>query len=78
MSEKDRVWRRAEIESPCVQICTIHPDTGLCIGCHRTAAEIGGWSRMASDERRRIMAVLPERQAAPGRRGGRSGRRGRG
>ncbi|MEX0311571.1 MAG: DUF1289 domain-containing protein, partial [Tateyamaria sp.] len=37
--------------------------------------EIGGWSRMSPDERRSIMAELPNRDAAPkGRRGGRAAR----
>ncbi len=71
------VWRRAEIESPCVQICMLHPETRLCVGCGRTGEEIARWSGMAPEERRRIMADLPARQPAPdGRRGGRAGRRG--
>lgn len=32
----DEVWRRAEIESPCVKICVIHPESRLCTGCLRT------------------------------------------
>jgi predicted Fe-S protein YdhL (DUF1289 family) len=27
-------------DSPCVGICRLHPETGRCIGCHRTAEEI--------------------------------------
>jgi len=69
------VWQRDEIESPCVQICVIHPETRLCTGCARSIDEIGGWSRMSDDERRTIMADLPNRDAAPkGRRGGRAAR----
>lgn len=69
------VWKRDEIESPCVQICVIHPETRLCAGCARSIDEIGGWSRMSADERRAIMAELPSRQAAPtARRGGRAAR----
>lgn len=72
----DGVWRRDEIESPCVKICVIHPETRLCIGCHRSVEEIGGWTRMTPEKRREIMAELPGRPAAPGRRGGRAARRG--
>ena len=74
----DEVWKRAEIESPCVKVCVIHPTTGLCLGCHRTAAEISGWSRMSAGERRAVMAELPARaeSAKPVRRGGRAARRG--
>lgn len=52
---------RAKIETPCVQICEIDETSGLCRGCGRSRREIGGWSRMSSEERRAIMAVLPER-----------------
>jgi predicted Fe-S protein YdhL (DUF1289 family) len=75
----DRVWARAEIESPCVKLCTIHPETRLCLGCARSLDEIAGWSRMTPEARRAVMAELPSRRAAPtGRRGGRAARRGEG
>lgn len=73
----DDVWRRAEIESPCVKVCLLHPDAGLCVGCYRTAAEIAAWSSMTPDARRAVMAELPDR--APlvrgTRRGGHAARR---
>ena len=69
------VWRRAEIESPCVNICVIHPETRLCTGCARSIDEIGGWSRFTPEQRRAIMDELPRREAAPKtRRGGRAAR----
>lgn len=69
------VWKRAEIESPCVQVCVIHPETRLCTGCARSIDEIGAWSRMSPEVRRAIMDELPHREAAPkGRRGGRNAR----
>ena len=75
MSDDTPVWRRNEIESPCVQICVIHPETRLGTGCARSIDEIGAWSRMSAEARRAIMAELPTRQAAPKtRRGGRSAR----
>ena len=68
----DEVWRREEIESPCVKICVLHPEARICIGCHRTGEEIATWSRMSREERRDIMSALPERKTLlPGRRGGR-------
>ena len=71
----DIVWRRDEIESPCVQVCVLHPEARVCLGCYRTGDEISAWSRMTPDERREIMAALPDRaKALPGRRGGRAGR----
>lgn len=69
------VWQRAEIESPCQNICVIHPATRLCLGCSRTGDEIARWSSMTAEERRRIMGELPERDPGPtGRSGGRSAR----
>ena len=73
--ERTRVWRRNEVESPCVQICVIHPEARICAGCMRTPDEIAQWSRYSSEERAEIMAALPAR--APQlktRRGGRAAR----
>lgn len=71
----DDIWKRDEIESPCVKICVIHPQTRLCVGCARSIDEIGAWSRMTPEARRAVMAELPGRSAAPGgRRGGRAAR----
>ena len=65
-------WRRDEPESPCVQICSMHP-SGLCVGCLRTIEEIAGWRAMAPDERREVLAALPARASRLARR--RGGRR---
>jgi predicted Fe-S protein YdhL (DUF1289 family) len=70
----DEVWKRAEIESPCVEVCVVDPATGFCIGCFRTLDEIAGWSAMSRDDRRRVLAELPGRAAPPCRRGRRGGR----
>jgi len=50
------------IATPCVQVCIVDGASGLCLGCFRTLAEIGGWSRLTSEERQRIMADLPARR----------------
>ena len=72
----DDVWKRGEIESPCVKICVLHPEADICIGCFRTRHEIAGWSRLSRDERRTLMSTLPERKSLlPGRRGGRKAKR---
>lgn len=74
----DDLWKRDEIESPCVKICVIHPEARLCIGCFRTPDEIRRWSRYTSDERRAIMAELEARgKTLVKRRGGRGARLGR-
>ena len=73
---KDETWKRAEVESPCVKVCVVHPQERLCVGCLRSLDEIARWSRMSPEERRGIMADLPDR--APRlrrRRGGSAARR---
>lgn len=74
--DSDAVWSRREIESPCVKICVIHPEARICTGCYRRIEEIGLWSRFSPEERRQIMADLPERERLlGGRKGGRAARR---
>ncbi|MBC7163423.1 MAG: DUF1289 domain-containing protein [Roseovarius sp.] len=74
----DDIWQRDEIESPCVRICVVHPEARICTGCLRSIDEISRWSRMGADERRAIMAALPDRAGLLGkRRGGRAARRAR-
>jgi predicted Fe-S protein YdhL (DUF1289 family) len=69
---------QSPIETPCVKICVVDPETGFCIGCGRTRGEIGGWLGMSADERRSVMTALPERvenlTRRKSRRGGRAGR----
>ncbi|MBY0297788.1 MAG: DUF1289 domain-containing protein [Methylobacterium sp.] len=50
--------------SPCTRICVLDPVTGLCEGCGRTRDEIAAWGSLSEPERKRIMALLPDRLAA--------------
>lgn len=71
----DDVWKRDEIDSPCIKICVVHPASRLCTGCLRSIDEIGAWSRMSAEQRQAIMAELPGRAGLiTRRRGGRAGR----
>ena len=71
----DAVWQRAEIESPCINICVIHPETQLCTGCMRSLEEIGAWSNLSSQARKAVMDDIPNRRALlKKRRGGRAAR----
>jgi len=75
----DEVWKRDEIESPCTKICVLHPVIGLCTGCLRSGDEIAAWSALRPEDRRRIIAELPDRRAQlRKRRGGRAARLGEG
>ncbi|MDA7739592.1 DUF1289 domain-containing protein [Amylibacter sp.] len=57
----DEVWKREEVESPCVKLCIIHTESGLCMGCYRSGLEISKWSIMTAAERQHIMQGLPSR-----------------
>ncbi|HEX5693317.1 MAG TPA: DUF1289 domain-containing protein [Arenimonas sp.] len=49
--------------SPCIGVCVLD-EQGLCEGCHRTGAEIAGWSQMNDEQRLHFMEdVLPVREA---------------
>lgn len=54
------------LSSPCIRLCRIDRASGLCEGCGRTGAEIGGWLAMTEAERRAVMAALPQRMARIG------------
>lgn len=49
--------------SPCTKVCAVSGQSGLCIGCGRTLAEIAAWGGMSEDERKAIMKELPGRLA---------------
>jgi predicted Fe-S protein YdhL (DUF1289 family) len=51
------------ISTPCIKVCAVSGQTGLCIGCGRTLAEIAGWAAMDEPKRREIMAELAGRLA---------------
>lgn len=73
MSDDDSPWRRAEVESPCVKVCVIHPEARICVGCRRSLDEIARWSAMSAEERRAVLAELPGRaELLARRRGGRA------
>ena len=75
----ESVWSRDEVESPCVRVCVVHPEARICTGCLRSIDEITRWSRLSTDERRAIIAALPDRaDLLKKRRGGRAARLGRG
>ncbi len=74
----DDIWKRPEVDSPCIRVCVVHPVEGICIGCYRSVEEIAGWSRMAPEARRALMAELPARAPRLARRrGGRAARTGK-
>ena len=53
----------APIKTPCIKVCVVDGESGLCLGCYRTLAEVAGWARLGDAERERIMAGLAERRS---------------
>ena len=53
----------APIKTPCIKVCVVDGESGLCLGCFRTLAEVAGWARLTDTERDRLMAELPSRRS---------------
>ncbi len=56
------IWKRDEIESPCVNLCVMHPKAEICMGCFRTLDEIANWSSFSATARESLIKELPARQ----------------
>ncbi len=54
----------AEVPSPCVNVCQMDPQTGLCRGCLRTLAEIADWMDYTVPEKLEVLGRLDERRWA--------------
>lgn len=69
----ENLWKRDEIDSPCIKLCSIHPSERICVGCYRSMEEIGAWSSLSPEVRLDIMNELPSRSLRiQKRRGGRN------
>jgi len=51
------------IKTPCIKVCVVDGESGLCMGCYRQLSEVAGWARLSDDERAAIMAELPTRRS---------------
>jgi len=49
------------ISTPCIRVCSLDAEVGLCAGCGRTAEEIAGWLHLSEEDRLRIMTELEDR-----------------
>jgi len=50
------------IPSPCVSVCQMDPDRGLCRGCWRAIDEIAGWGGLSDEARLQVWRLLEQRQ----------------
>jgi len=52
----------APIKTPCIKVCVVDGESGLCLGCYRRLNEVATWTRLTDAERDRILAELPDRR----------------
>ena len=50
------------IKTPCIKVCCVDGESGLCLGCFRTLPEIARWAALPEAEREAVMAELPSRK----------------
>lgn len=60
----DELTSVGQVQSPCVNVCQMHPEKHYCIGCLRTLDEISDWLDMQDKEKREVLARLEQRKKA--------------
>jgi predicted Fe-S protein YdhL (DUF1289 family) len=53
----------APIKTPCVKVCVVDGESGLCMGCYRKLNEVAGWAKLSDAERETIMGELRGRRS---------------
>lgn len=60
------IWERSQrnpgVVSPCISVCRMDGDGGLCQGCYRSLDEIAAWSTMSDDQRRVVWSAVLQRE----------------
>jgi hypothetical protein len=55
--------QQTPVPSPCINVCRMVPETGLCEGCLRTIDEIVAWGAASDDYKRAVWAEIRRREA---------------
>ena len=50
------------VPSPCINVCKMNAQTGLCEGCFRTIDEIVKWSTASNEYKRAVWVEIEKRQ----------------
>ena len=58
--------QQTPVPSPCISLCEMAPDTGLCRGCLRTIDEIIAWGSATDDDKRAVWQEIRRREATLG------------
>lgn len=51
------------IATPCIKVCIVDGESGLCLGCYRSLREIAAWATLPAAEREAIMGELADRRS---------------
>ena len=51
------------VPSPCISLCQMDKQTGLCQGCMRTIDEIIAWSKAGDDYKRAVWKEIRRRES---------------
>tara|TARA_B110000438_G_C15621754_1_gene566865 strand:+ start:342 stop:542 length:201 start_codon:yes stop_codon:yes gene_type:complete len=49
------------LDSPCIDLCTTDPESGLCVGCGRTLEEISNWVSFSEKQKEQVLKNLNNR-----------------
>jgi predicted Fe-S protein YdhL (DUF1289 family) len=50
------------VSTPCISVCIMNPQTGLCDGCLRTIDEIAQWGSATEEAKRKVWIEIKRRQ----------------
>jgi predicted Fe-S protein YdhL (DUF1289 family) len=71
IDEFDPLAHQGKMPSPCINICRMDQQTGLCEGCLRSIDEIVAWGSASEEYKRAVWIEIRRRQdamfAEPGR-----------
>ena len=62
--KKGSLVNQKKIISPCVGVCSIELESGLCIGCLRSSSEIAMWPQIDSQRALKIIKEIKNRSIA--------------
>ncbi len=51
------------VKSPCINVCRMDANSGLCEGCLRTVDEIAGWATVPDEKKVLILVAVAQRRA---------------
>jgi predicted Fe-S protein YdhL (DUF1289 family) len=55
-----------QVPSPCINVCQMDQQSGLCLGCRRTLQEIAEWLEMTPEEKLAILDRVEARRHSLG------------